>query len=450
VNRMRVALSLLLPALAAAAAPVAAGNIFVPLAAQFSSGGATYATKVWVSNPDQATRRFSTAFIPQDTDGTGQLTPSDTIAVAPSGTAVLASAAPDGQSGLLRISGAPQLVIGARLEVTDASGNVLGGAAIPSISQDNALAAGAFLELQGLQRGPGGTVTDFSLVNLDGKTAQCTVAAFGSDGPVLAAPATLSMLPLSRRNFADVLGILRVQALADARIVVTCDHAFFAYALVYQPGTGVLHFVAPSPTLAGSIGPGAPGGSGGGGGGGAGNVTFSVPGTFLNATQNNSEQLYELPAPPGVPFKRATIDWDMRIGSFPSGLFTGVMSFRRPNSVRALREPFCAIQIVNRNAKTLLDLGIQDVLVRTAGPWQQNTSFHLKLLYDLTVNQCELDVSQGSTVIYTIAGPAQWFDLSANANPLVVDFGQTGIGDGAYYPPVGWSYSNLNVVLEPK
>jgi hypothetical protein len=32
----------------------------------------------------------------------------------------------------------------------------------------------------------------------------------------------------------------------------------------------------------------------------------------------------------------------------------------------------------------------------------------------------------------------------------VVDFGQTGIGDGAYYPPVSWSYSNLNVVLEPK
>jgi hypothetical protein len=451
VNRMRVPLSLLLPVLAAAAGPVAAGNIFVPLAAQFSSGGAKYATKVWVSNPDQALRRFSTAFIPQGTDGTGQLTPSDTVAVAPSGTAVLAGAAPDGQSGLLRISGAPQLVIGARLEVTDANGKVLGGATIPSISQDNALAAGAFLELQGLQRGPGGAVTDFSLINLGGSAAQCTVAAFGADGLALAPPATLSILPLSRRDFADVLGILRVQALADARLVATCNQSFYAFALVYQPGTAVLHFVGPSPTLAGSIGPGAPGGSGGGGGGGTGNnVTFSVPGTFLNATQNNSEQLYELPAPAGEPFKRATIEWDMRIGSFPSGLFTGVMSFRRPNSVRALREPFCAIQIVNRNARTLLDLGVENVFVRTAGPWQQNTSFHLKLLYDLTVNQCELDVSQGNAVIYTIAGPAQWFDLSANDNPLVVDFGQTGIGDGAYFPPVGWSFSNLNVVLEPK
>jgi hypothetical protein len=452
VKRMRLSFSLLLPALAAAAAPVAAGNIFVPLAAQFSSGGATYTTKVWVSNPDQVPRRFSTAFIPHGTDGTGQLTPSDTAAVAPSGTAVLTGAAPDGQSGLLRVSGAPQLVVGARMEVTDSSGNVLGGATIPSISQDNALAAGAFLELQGLQRGAAGTVTDFSLINLDGKSAQCAVAVFGADGPALAPPATLSMLPLSRRDFADVLGILRVQTLADARLVVTCDHAFFAFALVYQPGTGLLHFVGPSPTLAGSVGPGAPagGGGGGGGGGGQGNVTFSVPGTFLNATQNNSEQLYELPAPAGVPFKRATIEWDMRIGTFPSGLFTGVMSFRRPNSTRSLREPFCAIQIVNRNSKTLLDLGVQDVFVRTDGPWRQNTSFHLKLLYDLTVNQCELDVSQGNAVIYTIAGPAQWFDLSANDNPLIVDFGQTGIGDGAYYPPVTWSFSNLNVLLEPR
>ena len=156
------------------------------------------------------------------------------------------------------------------------------------------------------------------------------------------------------------------------------------------------------------------------------------------------------PVQPGVPFKQATIEWDLHIGTFPSGLFTGVMSFRRPNNTRSLREPFCAVQIVNRNSKTLLDLGVENVFVRTPGPWQQNSTYHMKLTYDLTVNQCELAVSQGGAVIYTIAGPTQWFDMSANDNPLVVDFGQTGIGDGAYYPPVSWSFSNLNVLMVPK
>jgi len=454
VNRMRAAVALVPPALGALAlsllAPAAAlaGNVFVPLVSQVTIGGATYATRVWVSNPDQTPRHFSTLFIPQGTDGTAQKSGGSPITVPASATAVLGSVAPAGQSGLLEIGGASQLVVGASLEVRDAGGNLLGAAAVPTINQGNALAAGGTLELQGLQRGAGGIITDFSLINLDANAAQCTVAAFGPDGASLASPATLSMLPLSRRDFPDVLGILRAEAIADARLVATCDHPFFALASVYQPGGAAMMVVSPTPAMNGSVGPGFPGG---GPGGGSGDVTFSVPGTFLNATTSNSEQLYDLPAQPGVVFKRATIDWDLRIGVFPSGLFTGVMSFRRPNKTRGLREPFCAVQIVNRNSKTLLDLGVQNVFERTSGPWKQNSTYHLTLIYDLTVNQCELDVSQGGAVIYTIAGPSQWFDLSATSeNPLVVDFGQTGIGDGAYYPPVTWSYSNLNVVLVPK
>ena len=456
-NRMRAAVVVVPPVLAALAlgllAPAAAlaGTVFVPLASQVSIGGATYTTRVWVSNPDQAPRHFSLLFIPQGTDGTTQKSANGTVTVSPSATSVLGSAAPAGQSGLLEIGGAPQLVVGASLEVRDANGNLLGATAVPAISQDNALAAGGFLELQGLQRGAGGMITDFSLINLDSSAAQCTVAAFGPDGPALAPSATLSMLPLSRRDFPDVLAILGAEEVADARIVATCDHLFFGFASVYQPGGAAMLMVGPSPALTGSVGPGLPAGGGGGTGGGPGNVTFSVPGTFLNATTNNSEQLYNLPAQPGVAFKRATIDWDLRIGVFPSGLFTGVMSFRRPNAKRSLREPFCGVQIVNRNSKTLLDLGVENIFERTVGPWKKNSSYHLTLIYDLTVNQCELDVSQGGAVIYTIAGPAQWFDLSATSqNPLVVDFGQTGIGDGAYFPPVSWSYSNLNVVLVPK
>src|SRR5579864_167490 len=459
---MRAAVALVPPALAAmglglpAPAPAFAGTVFVPLTSEVSIAGATYTTKVWVSNPDQAQRHFNTLFIPQGTDGTTQKSAGGNITVPPSGTSVLGPSsssspvAPAGQSGLLEIGGATPLVVAASLEVRDANGNLLGAAAVPTITQANALAAGGFLELQGLQRSAGGMITDFSLINLDSSAAQCTVAAFGTDGPSLAPPATLSMLPLSRRDFPDVLAVLGAEAVADARIVVTCDHLFFAFASVYQPGGAAMLMVGPSPALTGSLGPGLPGG-GGGTGDGSGDVTFSVPGTFLNATATNSEQLYDLPAQPGVAFKRATIDWDLRIGVFPTGLFTGVMSFRRPNAQRSLREPFCAVQIVNRNSKTLLDLGVENVFERTAGPWKQNSTYHLTLIYDLTVNQCELDVSQGGAVIYTIAGPAQWFDLSATSqNPLVVDFGQTGIGDGAYFPPVSWSYSNLSVVLVPK
>ena len=61
----------------------------------------------------------------------------------------------------------------------------------------------------------------------------------------------------------------------------------------------------------------------------------------------------------------------------------------------------------------------------------------------------KLDAFENGQHIYQISGPPLHPDLSANGNPLTVDFGQTGIGDGAYGPPVGWTYANLAVQLLP-
>ena len=40
--------------------------------------------------------------------------------------------------------------------------------------------------------------------------------------------------------------------------------------------------------------------------------------------------------------------------------------------------------------------------------------------------------------------------VAARSNMLRVDFGQTGIADGAYVPPYGWSFSNLHAELTPQ
>ena len=179
-------------------------------------------------------------------------------------------------------------------------------------------------------------------------------------------------------------------------------------------------------------------------------MTLSVPGTFLHATDSNSFATYNLAARPGVAYHRATVDFDLSIGHFNDVLlFTGVTSFRRPARHRKDRVLYYAMQLVNRNQKTVLDLGIQDRLARTQGPWQPGHTYHLKFTYDLRNRLVQLDVYEHGGHIYKISGPALHFDLSANGNPLTVDFGQTGIGDGAYGPPLGWDYANLNVLLEP-
>lgn len=441
-------------ALAAAASPAWAqnGNVYVPLASNVLIAGANYSTKVWVSNPDSVTHHITTTFIQEGVAGTtGAAPPSPNLFMVATSSLALPNIAPAGQTGLLSINGPTALVVGARIEVTNSDGSLLGITSVPVITQNNVAAAGSFIEVQGLQRGVGNVITDYAMVNLGSAPAQCTVGAVDLTGAVLAAPTTVSMPALSRRDFNDVLAILGQASVSDVRVAATCNQPFYAFATVYAPGTGAIAYVAPSPTLAGSVGPALAIPSGGGGTA-PGDVSLVVPGTFLDATNSDSEQLYTLAAPVGVPYKRATISWDLHIGTFPTGLFTGVMAFRRPNNSRTLREPFCAVQLINRNSKTLLDLGLETAFERTVGPWKQNSDYHCTLTYDLTINQCSLAVSEGGgPVIYTIAGPAQWFDMSATAaNPLEIDFGQTGIGDGAYYPPIGWSFANLNVLLEPK
>ncbi|HVT15789.1 MAG TPA: hypothetical protein VHQ90_06335 [Thermoanaerobaculia bacterium] len=444
---MRKTISLGALTFLAAFSPALAGGVFVPIASNLSLGGALYTTKVWVTNPAGAQRRFQTAFIAEGTDGTQQQLSSN-IFVPAGGTVLLTDVAPAGQLGMLEVTGANILVVNARLDVLGPNGAVLSSANVPAVSQANAVAAGVSAHLQGLQRGGDGSLTNLSVINLADTRTQCTVKAFRADNSQIGRSAIIALKPLSRREFADALAILGESSIKDARFEVNCDQQFFAYATVLQLGGPTTAFVPPSRPLAESVLPGsigqppppAPG-----------VVTFDVPGLFLHAVDGHSSATYDIPAPPGVPFVRSTVELDLHITSFtPIGLFTGVMSMRRPSNDRASRIMYYGIIIINKDRRTLLDLGIQDVLVRKSFPWQENSDYHLKTTYDLAAQSVTLDVSQGGQVVHSITGQAQFNDLSASDNPLRVDFGQDGIADGAYFPPIGWSFSNLHVVLTPK
>jgi len=385
--------------------------------------------------------------------------------------ALAAGAASDAVGGIEVIAGADAMAL-----APDRSRS-WPGAAIQAVSAAGALAAGEVAHLQGLRRQPGGEVTDLGLLNLSQQAALCQVSAFASDGSPVAAPATASLPPLGTRQLEDAFGALGEQQLAGGRFEVSCDQPFYAQAVVFAAGGAVVEAVAPSQALAdlpvaGSAAAAAPvaapEASGIAGAGldaaaapapaavpersvsASGVVTLAVPGTFLHATAANSFISYDLATPPGLAYHRATVDFDLTISDFNHILlFTGVTSFRRPAKSRKARVLYYAMQLVNRNQKTILDLGVENRFVRTPGPWKAGHTYHLTFTYDLRGRQVKLDVFENGRHLYQIAGQPLHPDLSANGNPLTVDFGQTGIGDGAYGPPLGWTYANLNVQLQP-
>ncbi len=431
---------LALAALAAVTPPLEAGESFVPIARNLPNGSATSKTLVFVSNLATTTKTFVTQFLVAGADGVANPGPSTNLSVGAGQTVRLDSSVPADSSGMLRIDGDADLRIDARLEVTDARGVLLSEARVPVLSPERITPAGETLYLQGLERNSQGKpLTDFGVANLTREASSCTVSAVRANGQAIGSAATFSLFPLSLRDFREVLVTLGVPEIADARITVTCTKQFTAFALVYDVGGPRTAAVTPGGALDGTLEPiSRPG-----------EVVFNAPGDFLIAKNGDSYRTYNIPLVPNLKYQKATIDFDMFLNRFPPGLFTGVTAMRRANRDRRQRIFYYGIQIRNDNKKTSLDLG-DEVLVRGNGPWKVRTQYHMRMEYDLVVDRVTLTVFKDGQQIHAVTGPPQTPELVDNGNAISVDFGQTGIADGAYFPPIGWVYSNLQVKFEPE
>lgn len=426
----------------ASLAPAFAGEVYVPYASNRNVNGTTYRTRVWVTNSGATGRQLSVAFLAQGTDGTLAGNPS-TLNVPAGGTIVLTNVAPAGQSGILEISGAPQLVVNARLEAVSANGAVLANAHVPVVSVDNVIAPNHTAHIQGLERSPNGVLTDFGILNLNRTSAQCSLKAYRANGSQIAQTAIVTVLPLSLRYFDESLATLGEVSIADARLEVTCDKQFFPFASVYRIGGPELSFAVPSHSLEGDLvaGGGTPGGNP------AGSVVFEVPGTFLAARNGDSFKQYDLPLVNGVQYKKATVEFDLYVNRFPNGIFAGVTALRRND-----RTLFFGMMVRGGRQKTILDMGVDDDVVtgNNGGPWRERTQYHVSFEYDTDTRRLTFKCFRNGALVETLTGDINHFDLSLNGRIMRVDFGQTGIADGAYFPPIGWIYSNLRVVFEPE
>jgi hypothetical protein len=97
-------------------------------------------------------------------------------------------------------------------------------------------------------------------------------------------------------------------------------------------------------------------------------------------------------------------------------------------------------------------MGVDDdvVLGSNGGPWKANSNYYVIFDYDTETELLLFKLFRAGVLVEQLTGRINHTDLIANDRILRVDFGQTGIADGAYFPPHGWKYSNLQVVLTPQ
>ncbi len=411
---------------------------FIPLARNRNTAGATYQTVIWLTNTATSNQNASVFFVATGANGATSGTPT-TVALAAGQSLRFEAGAPQGSSGMMRIDAPAAVKVDARIEATT-QGGLVSAAHITPLSAATANPAGKQLDVLGLVRTQGGLVSDYGMANLSREEASCSITAHRANGTEIAPTATLTVPPLSTREFSEVFSTLSAPEIADARIELTCNKAFTAYGLVFEPGGPRTAYVPPGVLLDGDLEPG---------GGLPGEVIFNVPGEFLFARNGDSQRVYNMPLVPNQLYAKATVEFDMFLSRFPPGLFTGVAAMRRTHRDRHERRLYYGIQIRNDNKKTNLDLG-EEVLARGQGNWKQNRNYHMMLEVDIANGRrVTLTVFEGGQVVHRVSGVSPYRDLIDDGNRVSVDFGQTGIADFAYFPPIGWRYSNLMVKFEP-
>jgi hypothetical protein len=233
---------------AALAAPLTAGELILPLAAGTAADGTAYTTRIWITNTGSVPRRWTSTFVASGADGT-KAPAGRSLTIGPGATVVAGNLAPAGQSGILLVNGAPQLVTTARLEAAGKDGALRAAAAGPLVSGREITAGHGTLQLHGLSHKQGGLITDLYLVNTSTQPAQCTVSGFRDDGSRTGADVRSTVPPLSMRVLEKVLPSLGANSVDEARVAVSCDQNFYAYARVAKPGSGELNVMTPPRAL---------------------------------------------------------------------------------------------------------------------------------------------------------------------------------------------------------
>jgi hypothetical protein len=184
-------------------------------------------------------------------------------------------------------------------------------------------------------------------------------------------------------------------------------------------------------------------------------VTYEYPGTFLHARDGESYVAFDLPLRNNLRYRHATVEFDLYLDRWQSELFHGVFALRRIGEKRNGTLYVGLILRGSKGYKSILDIGVHpkrrrgDIIRSDSGPWRENTLYHVRTDYNTAKRTVTLQVFHNGQLVHVLSGRINNTDLSPRGRKVRVDFGSTKVADGAYFPPLGWSYSNLTVKVTP-
>lgn len=375
------------------AAPLRAEPVYVPVVDAREAGGRALATRLWISSFDGVERSYA--------------------------------AAGDSETGLLEIERSGELSVNAWIE--SGRGRRTFYAGVPVISEANRLAAGAAAYLNGLAREEGREVASLALVNVGREAAQCQVDFLRADGSEIGAGVAVDVPALSLRPFDDALGLGSEPEAASAR--VSCDQAFYAYALAADGASGEISFVTPETELSVAAAPRASRSKVAATA--KQTIVFTQSGRFHYANKEHPKAILRVPVPHAMNAARVTAELDFVAGPwnprmkngahnllfFHRGRFRG-NTLANVNAFGPKRSLFKINQNLDMPARTNTQAEVGYVFV-------QGQRYHIKMVQDAATRIVELTLSQdGQTLrMLRFGGSVKGGAIEVPATGLVAEFG---------------------------
>jgi hypothetical protein len=304
--------------------------------------------------------------------------------------------------------------------------------ALPILGEGNWFQPQTTAYIQGLARTATGA-SNLEIMNFSGNTASCQIQYLRPKGSLLGGPKPASLAALSQIVLQDVLnGVLGGPTGAGVKAQVTCDQPFYAYGTFVDPDVFKFRLLYPLSAPSQAI---------------TETVAIDRPGTFFSPVEGNSSLQINLPLVPNRSYRAASIDFDVRISQF-SPIFTGLLGMWHVGGPRFNKTLYFGTFVRGARSRSLVDQGspvVEPALQLSTG-WKEGGTFHVTIVYDTQTATMRWVVTTATgAVLNDVTAAAYNYDLADRGNPVVLQFGLPGVGDGAYYPPNGWKFSNLHV-----
>ena len=176
-----------------------------------------------------------------------------------------------------------------------------------------------------------------------------------------------------------------------------------------------------------------------------------MPGRFFHATQSNGLLNLPLNLDPNIAYRSVSFDFDATI-ALPKGqvFFEALLGFSRHGGRRFGKTLFFGNFYKYSEDKMVIDEGSPyiETDVKRSFPLVEGHKYHWTVTCDNALQSIHYVINNedGTNLTDIYTGLYNNFNV-VQGNLPTFDLGLPGVADNAYFPPIGWSFSNLSIVV---